>query len=340
LPYRTLTAALALAAAASLHGPAALALLDETGRWPDEGPSGERVAVESSSPFALYRVGEDAPPAMAHVTFTPAVGASGDDPAPAVVLLHGAGGVSGAREGRYARQFAEQGVAAAVVDVFAARDGGGFVERLVKVTEAMALADAFAVREWLAERPDVDGTRIAVIGFSYGGMSATYAAYRQVVEAYEAEPFAAHVAFYAPCIARFEDVRTTGAPVMMLWGDRDEIIDPEACEATADDLRRGGSRVVTRRYDAAHRWDGASRNWRAPMHIADCRFTVGRDDAARDDNSFFVMDGPVSRAAMLALCANPEGYLIAADEEVRVKSNAALANFLNPILFPDAAPSH
>ncbi|MEM9221129.1 MAG: dienelactone hydrolase family protein, partial [Pseudomonadota bacterium] len=220
----------------------ATADLSEDGLWPSSGPRGERVAVESSSPFTLYQVA-DAPPESAHVTFTPAVGASAQNPAPAVILLHGAGGVSGSREHRYAREFAAQGVAVAVIDVFAARGGRRFIERLINITEAMALADAFATRAWLAARPDIDGERIAIIGFSYGGMSATYAAYRQVLNAYDAAPFAAHVAFYGPCIARFDDSTTSGAPLLMLWGEQDEIMDPDACEATAEDLRAGGSTV-------------------------------------------------------------------------------------------------
>jgi len=322
------------AALACLAGPA-FAMLDESGAWPGGGPRGVRLPVTSSSPFTLYDAAGDPPAVEAHVTFTPASGASAARPGPAVILLHGAGGVSGAREGRYAHQFAAQGIAVAVIDIFRPRDGRGFVERLVNITEAMALADAFAVRDRVAAMPEVDGDRIALIGFSYGGMSATYAAYAQVVDTFDATPFSAHVAFYAPCIARFEDVRTTGAPVMMLWGERDAIVDPDACEATAEDLRKGGSRVEIERYDAMHRWDGGSRRWRARTHIADCRFRVGRDGAARDERSLFVMDGPVARASMLALCANRDGYLIGRDEDVRKRSNAAMARFLNPILFPD-----
>ncbi|MEM0906871.1 MAG: alpha/beta fold hydrolase [Pseudomonadota bacterium] len=318
-----------------LAAPPAAAGLDESGAWPSRGPGSVQIEIPSQSPFALHNVGPDAPSAMARVTFTPARGASAQNPAPAVILLHGAGGVSQAREGRYAREFAAQGVAVAVIDVFGARGGGRFMERLIKTTEAMALADAFAVKAWLAARDDVDGARVALIGFSYGGMSTTYAAYAQVARTYGAEPFAAHVAFYGPCIARFDDVTTTGAPILMLWGDRDAIMDPTACEATATDLRAGGSLVEIARYDAMHRWDGGSRRWRAPAHIADCRFRVGRDGAVRDEASFFVMEGPVARAAMLALCINRDGYLIGADDEIRRLSNAQMARFLNPILFPD-----
>lgn len=291
---------------AALAGPAA-ADLALSGDWPRADVRPEPAAVTSRSPFGLADVG-GAPATEADVAFYPAVGASAASPAPAVVLLHGAGGVSDRREGRYAQEFAAQGVSVAVVDVFGARGGGGFTERLINTTEAMALADAFATLDWLASRPDVDGSRVALIGFSYGGMSSVYAAYRQVVDAYRPiVPFAAHVAFYGPCIARFDESATTGAPVLMLWGDRDEIMDADACEDTAADLVAGGSRVEIARYDAAHRWDGAGRSWRAPRHIADCRLRVAPDGTVRDVNSFLTMTGPASRAGILALCSSSEG---------------------------------
>lgn len=333
---RILIATVALAVAAPVP---AQARLDESGRWDANGQAHSvEPQVGSTSPFSLADV-DDAPAVDARVSyFPPDPAASGGEAAPAVILLHGAGGVSSRREYRYAREFAAQGVGVAIVDVFGARDGGGFMQRLVRVTESMALADAFATKAWLADQPGIDPDRIALIGFSYGGMSTTYAAYRQVADSFAAAfgttPFAAHVAFYGPCIARFEDVTTTGAPVLMLWGEGDEIIDGAECEATAQDLRQGGSAVAVERYDALHRWDGASRQWRAPAHIADCRFTVDRDGEVRDENTFFVMNGPVARAAMLAFCLNRDGYMIGPDEDVRLKSNAAMARFLNPVLFP------
>ncbi len=212
-----------------------------------------------------------------------------------------------------------------------------FIERLMTTTEAMALADAFATLAWLDARTDVDASRTALIGFSYGAMSSIYAVYRQVVETYDApRPFAAHVAFYGPCVARFEERATTGAPVLMLWGERDAIVDPEECSVLAEDLRAGGSDVAVHRYDARHRWDGSSRQWKAPVHIADCRFTVEADNTVRDTFSTLPMTDTATRATILSLCANRDGYLIGGDAAVRTRSNTDLAAFLNPILFPRA----
>lgn len=323
-----------VAALVTLAPIVAHAMLSESAPWPADGPDGIRVTAASISPFTPAEIGS-APPATAQLTYYPAVGATADNPAPAVVLLHGASGVRDGREGRTARAFAAQGVAAVVVDVFGARGGGGFQKRLLNITETMALADAFAAKAFLQATAEVDASRTALIGFSYGGMSTIYAAYAQVVSAFDEAPFAAHVAFYGPCIARFADPRTTGAPILMMWGDRDAIMDSNACLKLADDLRSGGSKVEVIRYDAAHRWDSVTgRRWHAPIHIAECAFTVDDSNVIRDDFSGLVMTGPAIRAAILALCASRDGYLIEPDASVRQQSDAAMARFLNPILFP------
>jgi len=215
--------------------------------WPAEEtsslPQGERVTFDSASPFTLSNVGngaEEAPPTEAQGTLYLPPEASAAAPVPAVVILHGASGVQSVRELTYARQFAAQGTAALVIDVFAARRdrASSFINRLLEITEAMFLADAYAGLKYLAALPQVDGDRVALIGFSYGGMVATYAAYEQVAQRYapQGPRFAAHVAFYAPCIAEFEDSRATGAPLLMLYGGRDAIVDPERCARIAEQI--------------------------------------------------------------------------------------------------------
>lgn len=264
-------------------------------------------------------------------------GASAKAPVPAVILMHGASGVSDAREMTYARQFAAQGVAALVVDVFAARRerARGFIDRLMNITEAMALADAYAGLRYLAALPQVDGKRVALIGFSYGGMVTTYAAYALVAERYarDGERFAAHVAFYAPCIAEFRDNRATGAPLLMLYGGKDEIIDPARCRAVARELEAGGARVRTVVYpNAYHKWDGAYGGpYRIGRTLSRCHLIVGRDGSVRDKRLFIPMTNSFTRKMILGLCAGSNGYLIGRDDKVRVRSNRAMGRFLQRV---------
>ena len=292
---------------------------------------GEPVRFASTSPFVLAEAGEDAPPVRAEARlFLPD---EASERIPAVVLLHGAGGVSWARERRYARQFAAAGWAALVVDVFGSRvaPGTGFTERLLNITEAMFLADAYAGLRFLAEHPRVDGERVALVGFSYGGMASSYALHAQVAARYarNGERFVAHAAFYAPCIARFDRVETTGAPFLMLYGTADAIVDPARCAALVDDLERGGSAVTRAVYEgAAHRWDAGPSDWHAPRGLADCRFRVGPDGRVRDARTRLPVAGFVTRTAALALCADDAGYRIRGDAAVKARSDQALARFL------------
>lgn len=260
-------------------------------------------------------------------------------PWPAVVLVHGAGGVSRARELTYARQFAAMGVAALVVDAFGARRdlATGFTERLLNVTETMLLADAYAGLHYLAARPDIDGNRIALIGFSYGAMASVFGAYAQVAETLApgdgdgpGPRFAAHVAFYGPCIARFAEPRTTGAPVLMMAGTDDAIVDIGRCEEIAADLREGGSRVETLWFEGAwHQWDGAfSGPRRIGRNLAGCRLRVDEDGGVSDLRTGLPMTGPVTRRLILGLCVEDDGYLIGRDDGVRARSNAAMGRFL------------
>jgi dienelactone hydrolase len=311
--------------------------------WPsaDEtvGIRGQPVAFPSSSPFTP-RDAPRAEPATAAATLylPPADGAAGAPPrsVPAVVMLHGAGGVLGAREHTYGRQFAAMGAAALVVDVFGARRdrATGFTERLLEITESMAIADAYAGLRFLARRPEIDPDRVALVGFSYGAMAAMYALSAGVagLMAPGGERFAAHAAFYGPCITRFAEPRTTGAPLLILYGTGDALIDPVRCEEFAADARRGGSAVEVIAYPGAlHQWDGGQPRRLVGRLLNRCRLGVQEDGGVRDLRTGLPMSGPTLRRMILALCVEDEPYQIGADEAVRARSNRDLGRFLDPI---------
>lgn len=302
----------------------------------------ETVRFASTDPFALRDAirGRAAPAEALGRLFLPTEAAT--EPVPAVVLLHGAGGILPSRELTYARQFAALGWATLVVDVFGARvePGTRFADRLLNVTEAMFLADAYAGLRFLDAHPSVDATRVALVGFSYGGMAATYAVHELVARTFAPEGlrFRAHAAFYAPCIARFEDMTTTGAPFAMLYGTADAIVDPVRCAEVLRDVAEGGSSVLLEvLVGAAHQWDARAAGvaWRAPRGLAACDFRVGRDGRVRDNRTLLPLDGFLGRTAALAWCADDDGYLIQGDPTARARSDAVLGAFLADALMPD-----
>ena len=256
---------------------------------------------------------------------------------PVVILLHGASGVRYAREHVYGRQLAAMGLAAVVVDVFAARNngGGGFVRRLIDITETMTIADAFAALRWVVRtHPAVDPRRAFVMGFSYGGMAAAYMLDRRIAgKLGRGLRFAGHIAFYAPCIARFAKPRTTGAPLLMMYGTADELIDPVRCRAYLDDMRRGGSAARLIAIEGApHQWDGGWPQFRIGRQMHGCRLRVEPDGAIRDLNTGLVMASPLLRMTILGLCVGGPPYLIGRDDRARQISNRAVGRFLRAIL--------
>ncbi len=311
--------------------------------WPDPaaltGVDGREVRFASHSPFTLADVGTDAdrPTTAQGWLFLPQPATHGTRPVPGVVLLHGSAGVLEARELTYGRQFATMGMAALVIDAFAARRDRArrFIDRLMRITESMVLADAFAGLAFLDRHPRVDASRVALIGFSYGGIATLLAAHAQVAEALASagRRFAAHIAFYGPCIAQFDDGRGTGAPVLMLYGTGDAIVDPDRCAEIERSLEAGGSPVTRVAFDGAyHQWDGRFPGPRSiGRNLAPCRFRVGTDGRVHDGRTGLPMAGPFTRKLILWLCSDSDGYLIGRDDAIRAQSNRVVADFLNPV---------
>lgn len=342
MPWRTLIAALALWGAAScVH---AASLTDEVWPEPDmNGDGGIEVAFASHSPFVLEDVGAgpklDPPRRVSGMLYMPA-DATAERESPAVVLLHGTMGIQPGRELAYARQFAAMGVAALVVDTFGSRTdiATEYVDRMLKITETMMVADAYSALDFLATRPEIDPHRVALMGFAYGALATVLAGYEQVAARFapDGKRFAAHVSFYGPCLARFEDNRATGAPILMLSGEFDTVADPKRCAATAEELRRGGARVEAIRYPGAYaQWDGDQGSpgnpVRRPHNMSPCRFTVERDGTVRDGKSGLEMSNGFYRKVILAMCDDPDGYLLQRDPDVRAKSNRDLGRFLSGV---------
>jgi dienelactone hydrolase len=259
-----------------------------------------------------------------------------DHGTPAVVFLHGAAGMIGARSEVYGQQLAAMGIAALTIDTFGARTdlASSFIGRVLHITETMFVADAYAGLHFLASRPEIDPHRVVLAGFSWGGMATIYSLYAQFAQPLGKDlRFAGHVAFYAPCIARFADSRTSGAPLLMLYGDADELIRPNRCDEVANDLRAGGSAVRVVSYPGAvHQWDGSMPRRLIGRNLSACRFKVEPRGGVWDERTYLPMMGLITRTVILALCVSSEPFPIGRDDAVRARSNRDFGAFLTEVL--------
>jgi len=108
---------------------------------------------------------------------------SGGGRFPAVILVHGSGGV-GAREDRWAHELNGIGVAVFVLDTFTGR---GIVQTNTDQSQLETLSmmgDAYRALAVLSKHPLIDASKIALMGFPKGGDVALHASMKRFQRMY------------------------------------------------------------------------------------------------------------------------------------------------------------
>jgi uncharacterized protein len=182
---------------------------------------------------------------------------------PAVLILHGSAGIDG-RGAFYAEALNAAGIATLEIDMFQGRGR--------PPTTRANMPHAFESLRWLARDPRIDGARVGVMGFSWGGVMSVFSSSEEIARQYgSAARFAAHLALYPPCWpfrsvleGKQEHYRAavlrslTGRPVHILAGGKDDYDSPGNCErlmAALDSPARDYV-ALTIYPGATHIWDG------------------------------------------------------------------------------------
>ncbi len=221
----------------------------------------------------------------------------GAGPFPALVLLHGCGGMytsQGYVTASYRdwlERLGEQGYVALLVDSFNPRGYRSICEiqkRPILVSRER-VDDAYAALQWLAGQPYVKADRIGLIGWSNGGSGTLYS----LLPANRREPgFRSAVAFYPGCttLARATTPYRPYAPLLILSGEADDWTPAAPCMRLADGARAAGSTVTIVTYPGVyHSFDRINSpvryrpDVRNPNKPEGRGATVGGDSAARED---------------------------------------------------------
>ena len=158
--------------------------------------------------------------------------------APAIVALHGCGGMLRAqgapnvRTMAYAKLLNAQGWHVLFVDSLTARGVTSVCGGNSKVTQTQRVTDVQAAVALLAKREDVDSSRIGIVGWSHGGATALLANDTSIE--YVIAPRAVF-AFYPGCGEANERTRAwrPAQPVLMQLGAADDWTSPAPCQTLA-----------------------------------------------------------------------------------------------------------
>lgn len=186
--------------------------------------------------------------------------AAGGKRVPAMVVVHGSGGVRDTREGDYGRSLSAAGVAVLAIDAFTPRGVSTTVDDQSRVSGGQMVRDAFAALAFLATQPAIDPARIGVMGMSKGGTVAMQSAEpREQAEARRrlgAGSFAVHVPLYPGCTSQYRNPHMA-APMLILIGADDTYTGVKSCAEYAERIRSAGGRVEFKTYPGAvHGFDG------------------------------------------------------------------------------------
>ena len=164
---------------------------------------------------------------------------------PTIVLLHGCGGPHD-RQGRvsesmgdYAALLNAEGWHALVLDSFSSRGVRQICTQKMElraITQVQRRLDILGALQWLVTQPGVDGTRLALLGWSHGGsavLAATNLRHR-VVAAATVRPRAA-VAFYPGCETEQKRGYRPSTALLMQVGAADDWTPAAPCETLASE---------------------------------------------------------------------------------------------------------
>lgn len=181
---------------------------------------------------------------------------------PAIVLMHGCGGPvtqSGrirARERSWMERFAQAGYASLLVDSFnprGARTTCGAPKPGLSSIEDRPF-DAYAGLRWLRARADIDGAKVALIGWSHGAESVLSAVSRTMADRIGGGSggFVSAVAFYPGCRRLQSAPYRVTTPLMMHLGQADDWTPMRFCEALSRGAVNAGDDVTRFVYPGAH----------------------------------------------------------------------------------------
>jgi dienelactone hydrolase len=215
--------------------------------------------------------------------------------APAMVVLHGCGGVE-KNAWEWAEWLAANGYVGLVVDSFAPRNRQSICSQPLGHHE-YRIQDAFGAAAWLQQQPYVDRARIGVMGFSHGGGMAMVLALEEGRQftAPAAPRFRVSVPFYpggcgvalSPAGRQLLAARVR-VPTLVLHAAKDDWTPVAPCQAWVEAARGRGDPISIIVYpDAHHGFDMVDRPvTRRPFTRADESgargVTVGGSVAARD----------------------------------------------------------
>lgn len=220
----------------------------------------------------------------------------GEGPFPAVIALHGCGGLGGRSEPvlpRYrdwAEQLVKTGHAVLLPDSYGSRDLGPQcrAKELRVLARRERVADIAASRQWLAQQSWVAQDRISLIGWANGASALLWAVRPQSPSRGTVPDFRTAIGFYPDCRISSGLGWSARVPTLLMIGAKDDVSSPSSCRQMVDGARgRSALARIVVYPGASHDFDRAN----LPLHA------IGGADASLPERGHIGSDADARRDA-------------------------------------------
>jgi dienelactone hydrolase len=180
---------------------------------------------------------------------------------PVVIFIHGLSGLSTIGD-EWARALNSWGIGVFMPDHLSGRGIAPMSPEDFMLSGLARMVDVYHALPRLLKDPRIDPERIAIMGFSFGGLVTLLSSQERFRTRYGLPnvQYAAYIALYPSCALRLrDDVKVAARSIRFFHGTGDDWCPVEQCRALVADLKKAGADATLTEYPgASHAYDDPS----------------------------------------------------------------------------------
>jgi dienelactone hydrolase len=201
---------------------------------------------------------------------------------PVVIFVHGIAGLSTIGD-EWTRALNSWGIGVFMPDHLSGRGIAPMSPEDFMLSGLARMVDVYHALPRLLKDPRIDPERIALMGYSFGGLVTLLSSQERFRARYGLPnvQFAAYIPLYANCAYRYhDDLKVAARPIRLFHGTSDDWCPVEQCRALVADLKKAGADITLTEYSgASHAYDDPSikvrLNLPQAMSLRKCSLTEG-----------------------------------------------------------------
>ncbi len=269
----------------------------------------EIISFNSSNPFSFKHIITDLdnqePQEVYGILTFPDSEFEKDKEYPLVIGVAGSNGW-GKHHYEYLEMYREIGIATFELKSFSSRDISSTVGTQIDVTMAMMILDSYRALDVLAKHENINGSKVAITGWSLGGGVTLIAAWEKLINAINPEnKFAAHLPIYPPCMINPDNIELNDSPIHIQIGEIDDWTPASACENFVNETKKYKNNIGLTIYENSHHGFDTEEDIVYIDHaysFIDCMFDISDDGAILMNYLNIPMTSPLLQKIGFSFC--------------------------------------